>query len=207
MTQDDSKEGDVNFVLVGGVADKKRSHMKYFPILALAVALASLVYTFSSEYRIAAAFSSIEADNAALEKELEAASVELKRLAETNNFEIKAVREKSAAGVDSLELRLNELEIALRDEVSSKLTKELVEEATSMAIERVVNNHLPKSSDFVLDLAGVLAKNFNKELQGVPGERVDPELLATFLARDESFLDAMQLRILTEIESSDTDER
>ncbi|ASJ72109.1 hypothetical protein IMCC3135_10075 [Granulosicoccus antarcticus IMCC3135] len=181
--------------------------MKFLPMIALVVALVALVHTFWLANRIAARLSSTEADNATFERDSEAASAELERLAEDNTSEIKAVREKAASGVENLELRLNELEIELRDEVSSKLTQELVEEATSMAIEKVVSSHLPKSSDFLLDLAGVLAKNFHKELQGVPGEKVDPELLATFLARDQSFLDALQFKTLTEFDSSDTDER
>lgn len=207
MAQDDNNEGEVNFVLVGGIADKKRLRMRYLPVLALVIALAALVYTFSLANRINVALSSAEADNAALKRDLKAASAELERLAEDNTSEIKVVRERAASGVENLELRLNKLEIELRDEVSSKLTRKLVEEATSIAIEKVVSNNLPKSSDFLLDLAGVLAKNFHKQLQGAPGERVDPELLATFLARDESFIDALQFKALTEIDSGDTNER
>lgn len=187
--------------------------MNHLLIFVLVLFAGGHIYSYTQVQRLDGALATAEAEIAALSQELDGAAGRLDERINTNATDVDALRvsnEQNTADIDAIRAsneesaaafkqRLDGLEADIREDVSRQLTNRLVQAATSEAIERAVLENLPRSEPFLTALGGVLAEQFHSELQGVPGEQVDPAVLASLLARNDTFLDAMRFELLAEI--------
>ena len=177
--------------------------MNYFAAIVVALFLGGHVYSYMQVQRLNQALETVEAEATTLSQKLDAANARLNERIEANAADVDALRASNEESTTVIVQRLDGLEADIREDVSLNLTDEIVQAATSEAIERVVIENLPKSEPLLTALGGVLAEQFHRELQGVPGEQVDPAILASLLARNEDFLDAIKFDLLAEIGSGE----
>lgn len=177
--------------------------MNYIAIIVVALFLGGHVYSYMQIQRLYEALESATAETTTLSQKLDAANMRLNERIEVNATDVDALRASNEESATVIVQRLDGLEAGIREDVSRNLTDEIVQAATSDAIERVVLENLPQSDLLLTALGGVLTEKFRKELQGVPGEQVDPAILASLLARNEDFLDALKFDLLAVVEAGE----
>ncbi len=177
--------------------------MNYFAIIVVALFLGGQVYSYVQIQRLDEALETAVAETTRLSQKLDAANTQLNERIEANAADIDALRASNDESATIIVQRLDGLEAEIREDVGRSLTDEIVQAATAEAIERVVLENLPQSDLLLTALSGVLAEKFRSELQGVPGEQVDPAILASLLARNEDFLDAIKFDLLAEVEAGE----
>jgi len=173
--------------------------MNYFAIFIVALFLGGHVYSYVQIQRLDEALTTAAAETRALSQELDAANEQLDGRIEENVGDVAALRASNEESAIAIVQRLDGLETGIREDIGRNLTDQIVQAATSNAIESVMLEKLPENDLLLTAVGRVLAEKFRKELQGVPGEQVDPAILASLLARNEDFLDAIKLDLLAEI--------
>jgi len=177
--------------------------MNYVLILALVLLAGGHVYSYTQFQRLDGELATANTEIAALSRELNTTAGRLAERINANTTDLDALRVSNEESARAFRQRLDGLETDIREDVSERLTDRLVQAATSEAVERVVLEDLPQSESLLMALGTVLAEHFRRELQGVPGEQVDPDVLASLLARNDAFLDAMKFELLAEIPSGE----
>lgn len=177
--------------------------MNYLLIIVLVVFAGGHVYSYTQVQRLNGELATVKAEIAALSREQNTTAGQLDERINANATDLDALRASNEESAAAFMQRLDGLEADIREDVSEQMTDRLVQAATSEAVERVVLEDLPKSESLLMALGSVLAEHFRGELQGAPGEQVDPAVLASLLARNDAFLDAMRFELLAEIPSGE----
>ena len=172
---------------------------KYLPVLIVALLVGGHIYWFFQVQRLDDALFDANSEISNLSERLRDRSSELNAEIGANASRIDGLDDLGATRAESFSMRLDAIEADLHEEVVGQISQRIVNAATADAIQEVILNDLPQSGVFVQDLGLVLVQKFGDELRGEPGVRVDPALLVSILARDEDFLDAIRLELLTEI--------
>ncbi len=177
--------------------------MNYLAIVVVGLFLGGHVYSYMQIQRLDQALDVSKAEVEALSLELEATVLRLDGGIKANTTDLEALNASNEESFSLVGQQIDGLEADIRADVSKNLTDEIVQAATAEAIEKAVLENLAQSEPLLLALSGVLAEQFRGELQGEPGEQVDPAVLASLLSKNEDFLDAIKFDLLVEIEPSE----
>lgn len=83
--------------------------------------------------------------------------------------------------------------------LESVLTKELVRDATELALEKVnAEESILIDPKFVSGVADILVTKFKEDLRGEPGRNADNKAVAVMLSKDSDFLDLVTVTVLLE---------
>jgi len=177
--------------------------MNYLAIVVIGLFLGGHVYSYVQIQRLDQALEAANSEVETLSQELADSVVRLDGGIKDNTTDLEALSASTEESFGLVGQQIDGLEANIRADVSRNLTDEIVQAATSEAIEKAVLENLAQSEPLLLALSGVLAGQFRGELQGEPGEQVDPAVLASLLSRNEDFLDAIKFDLLAEIGSGE----
>jgi len=115
----------------------------------------------------------------------------------TTESELRTELEALGAATESNKTQLAKLKKEAIGGLESALTKELVRDATELALEKLnAEESILIDPKFVAGVSDVLVKKFKEDLRGEPGRSADNEAVAAMLSKNLDFLDSVSVTAL-----------